>query len=144
MKISGKKNTGNNEWSTPDWLFKKYNAQYNFCMDLAAATNNTKCNHYYTKEDDALKKDWTIFKGWLWCNPPYGRNELKYFYKKADEEAQRGAKIIMLAPVNTSTIAFHKHVYKKYEIEFLEGRIKFVGAKSGAMFSSMIIKFKKS
>lgn len=141
LKIHYSSNT--NEYKTPKWLFDKLNKIYNFSYDLASNKNNTLCKNFFTKEENSLIQDWYKLKGWLWCNPPYSRQLLKLFYKKADEETQKGAKIIMLVPARTDTLYFHKYAYKKYEIEFLKGRLRFNNI-NNAPFPSMIIKFIKS
>ena len=46
-----------------------------------------------------------------------------------------------LLPARTSTKRFHKYCVKG-EIRFLEGRLKFQGAKSAAPFPSMIVIFR--
>lgn len=140
------------DWETPHKFWKELHEKYNFAVDLAASHQNTKCPFYFTKEDNVLNEDWhKLTKGWMWLNPPY--NMSKEFIQKCDEEAQKGAKIACLLPARTDTIAFHKHIYKKYEIDFLKGRLKFEingnpildknGKPQSAPFPSMVIKFCK-
>ena len=52
------------------------------------------------------------------------------------------AKVVMLLPARTDTKWFHDYIYGNCEIRFLRGRLKFVGAKNGAPFPSMIAIFK--
>jgi len=35
-------------WSTPDYLFKKYNDLYDFNLDVCASSENAKCSIYFT------------------------------------------------------------------------------------------------
>ena len=42
------------EWSTPQWLFDRYNDVYKFNLDVCATPENAKCNKYYTKGDHGL------------------------------------------------------------------------------------------
>ena len=147
------------DWETPQKDFEKWNEVYNFEIDLAANKNNSKCGvNYLDEEINSLDVDWyTLTNGWMWLNLPY--NKSKEFIEKCDKEAQKGAKIVCLLPARTDTIAFHTHIYKKYEIDLLKGRLKFEingkpipiynkktktfsGAQS-APFPSMLVFFKK-
>lgn len=76
----------------------------------------------------------------VFCNPPYGR-ELPKWIKKAHDEAEKGALVVMLIPARTDTRAFHDYIYHQAEIRFLRGRIRFVGSKWGAPFPSMVVIF---
>lgn len=77
------------EWGTPQELFNRLNKEFNFTFDICASKENAKCHKYYTKEEDALKKEWG---GVIWMNPPYGR-QIGIWVKKAkmrqDKERQQ-------------------------------------------------------
>lgn len=45
-------------WQTPPYVFKYYDARFNFSHDVAATASNALANCYYTEDDDALTKDW--------------------------------------------------------------------------------------
>ena len=77
----------------------------------------------------------------MFCNPPYGR-ELPKWIKKAHDEAEKGARVVMLIPARTDTLAFHDYIYHRAEIRFLKGRIKFGDAKTSAPFPSMVVIFR--
>lgn len=129
------------EYETPTKLFNELNEQYHFVWDLACSEENKKCLLGYTKEEDSLHMNWYIIDGFLWLNPPY--SQCKEFVKKAYEEMQLGAKIIMLLPSRTDTRYFHDYIYNKdgVEITFIKGRLKFNHLKSAAPFPSMVVKF---
>ena len=131
------------EWETPQDLFNELNNEFNFGWDLAATKENAKCKYFFTKEQDALGKDWFMIKSaWaLWCNPPYGRDIGKWV-KKAHLETMKGANIVMLLPARTDTKWFHDFIYGQHGIRFLKGRLKFGGAKHPAPFPSMVVIFK--
>ena len=153
--------TGKNDWSTPDDLFQRYNAIYNFVLDAAANSTNRKVSSYFGPgglEEDALTADWSpwLKKGSIWLNPPYSRNLQRRFIEKVVNECvkfdapeldvlnlprTRGL-VVCLLPARTDTKLFHE-IIKPYaaEIEFLKGRVKFVGAEHGAPFPSMIVIF---
>lgn len=129
--------SGSYEWSTPEWLFKKYDDQYHFTLDAAASAENTKCKQFFTKEDDALKQNWS---GVVWCNPPY-MQIIKWVYK-AWLESWLGATVVMLLPAGTDTKWFRFAMEKASEIHFISQRLKFGGAKQTAPTPSLIVVFK--
>lgn len=133
--------SGSTEWETPDALFKKYDNLYHFTIDVCATAENTKCKKYFSPADNGLAQDWA---GVCWMNPPYGRG-VEPWIKKAYESVQSGAVVVALLPVRTDTKWFHRYIYGKAEIYFLEGRVKFAqGEKSGpATFPSMIVVWDK-
>lgn len=134
-------------WETPPEVFIPLNEKYNFTMDLAANKFNKKCKEFVPEEKDSLKMDWHKHKGWLWLNPPYGRGIIHRWVEKCDHEAQEGANIIALLPARTDTLWFHYHIYHKYNIDFLKGRVKFFlnGLRQDAApFPSMIVMFSKT
>jgi site-specific DNA-methyltransferase (adenine-specific) len=49
----------------------------------------------------------------------------------------------MLIPARTDTMAFHKWIYGKAEVRFLQGRLRFGDAKNNAPFPSMIVIFRE-
>jgi site-specific DNA-methyltransferase (adenine-specific) len=133
------------EWETPDEFFDILDMEYNFQVDLAASESNKKCNLFFSQEDNALDKVWSLYHGYLWLNPPYGKT-IKDWVEKCDEQAQQGAKIIALLPARTDTRWFHNHIYKKYEVKFLKGRLKFLlngEMQNAAPFPSMLVIFEK-
>ena len=104
------------EWATPQALFDELDAEFHFDLDPCSTHENAK------------------------CNPPYGR-ELPKWIKKAHDEAEKGALVVMLIPARTDTRAFHDYIYHQAEIRFLRGRIRFVGSKWNAPFPSMVVIF---
>lgn len=126
-------------WATPQAFFDKLNAEFNFDIDVCAADDTAKCESYWTKEDDALSKDWF---GWgiehldahpvCFMNPPYSRSIGK-FVKKAYDESKKGSTVVALLPARTCTKWFHKYIWNKdknqpkqdVEVRFTEGRLIF-------------------
>lgn len=116
--------SASNEWETPRPLFDEYDAIYHFQLDAAATKENALCKTFFTLEDDALTKDWSIYRS-VWLNPPYGRIIGK-FMKKAWEESKKGCVVVCLIPARTDTAYFHDYCLKYGKIKFLRGRIKFI------------------
>jgi phage N-6-adenine-methyltransferase len=125
------------EWETPQDLFDKLNEEYHFELDVCATADNTKCERYFTKEQDGLKPEW---KGRCWMNPPYGK-EIGAWMKKAYESSLEGATVVCLVPARTDTAWWHDYAMKG-KITFLRGRLKFGGAKNNAPFPSAIVVFR--
>lgn len=66
------------QWRTPDAIWWGINAKFGpFSLDLFADDHNTKCDNYYTAEDNALAQDWSarlgVLGGAAYANPPYSR-----------------------------------------------------------------------
>jgi phage N-6-adenine-methyltransferase len=131
------------EWSTPQDLFDHLNEIFDFDLDAAATRENTKCSHWFTKEDDALIRNWTSFTTTraVWLNPPDGRGLIKWI-EKASTEAMKGLTVVCLLPARTDT-AWFQMCKLRGEIRFLRGRLKFGGHKNAAPFPSMIVVFDK-
>jgi site-specific DNA-methyltransferase (adenine-specific) len=45
-------------WATPDAVFETLDQEFNFTLDACATQENHKCEKYYTKKDDGLRKNW--------------------------------------------------------------------------------------
>ena len=142
--------SASDEWETPQDLFDRLDAEFNFQIDLAASATNAKCALYYCEKNDAPKQDWIHDGQRGWCNPPYSRGLCAKFIAKAAAQRLKGFLTVMLLPARTDTKAFHEHIYDAstwkgrtgIEIRLLPGRLKFSGAKAGAPFPSMLIVFK--
>lgn len=122
-------------WETPQELFDELDNEFHFDLDVCAIAENTKCNSFYTPEQDGLIQPWY---GKCWCNPPYGRQIAKWVKKAAESDCT----VVMLLPARTDTKWFHDYIYKRVEIRFLKGRLKFGNSKNSAPFPSMIVIFR--
>jgi phage N-6-adenine-methyltransferase len=136
------------DWETPKELFNELNMKYGpLELDVCASDTNTKCSTWFI--ENALEKNWVVYDEFLnkgtirpaqcWMNPPYGRGISKWI-KKAYEESLKGCRVVCLLPARTDTKWFHDYCMKG-KIEFLRGRVKFVGAKHSAPFPSMVVVF---
>ena len=138
------------EWETPLNVFEPLEKEFgDFDFDVSATKHNTKCNFFFSKEEDSLSKKWGRKN---WCNPPY--SQVNDFAQKALNEQQRGNMTVMLIPARTDTRFFHDYIYNKpdVEIRFVKGRIKFIspdgsllrgikmnGSNNAAPFASMVV-----
>ena len=128
-------------WATPQDFYNKLDKRFNFELDPCADEENHKCPLYYTKEEDGLKQDWGQYRTYV--NPPYGREISKWVEKAYKTNKEHGNLIVMLLPARTDTRWFHNFIYKKAEIEFIKGRLKFGNSKDSAPFPSMIVIFEE-
>ena len=137
MITSGLMTSTTDEWATPQGLFDKLNAVFNFTLDVCATPDNTKCAKYFTKEQDGLKQDWG--GAVIWCNPPYGREIGKWVELCAKH---RGV-AVMLVPARTDTRWWHDYINGNpdAQVRFLKGRLKFGNSKNSAPFPSAIVIF---
>lgn len=125
-------------WETPQDLFDELDKEYHFDLDVCATSENTKCKRYYTPEQDGLIQPWD---GTCWCNPPYGR-DIGQWVRRAFFASVGGTTVVMLLPARTDTKWFHDYIYKRAEIQFVKGRLKFGNSKNSAPFPSMIVVFR--
>lgn len=124
-------------WSTPEELYNKLNAEFNFDFD-PCPLNSTF---------DGLVIEWGMSN---FVNPPYSRKLKEAFVIKAIEQAKKGKTCVMLLPVSTSTRLFHRYILPNArEIRFLEGRVRFLGTNTkgeyvtdkAPMHDSMLVVF---
>ena len=128
--------SSSDEWETPQDVFDRLNAEFNFNLDPCATADNKKCDFYFTPEIDGLKQNWGGLR--VFCNPPYSK--IADWVKKSYSESLRpGTLVVMLIPARTDTRHFHEYILHRSEIRFLSGRLKFSGAKNNAPFPSMVV-----
>lgn len=100
-----------------------------FTIDVAASAENTKCDRYYTIDDDGLSQDWAGER--VWCNPPF--SNLEPWVRKAWLEAEAET-IVMLLPANRTEQGWWQDLVEPYRdragsplrLRFLRGRPRFV------------------
>ena len=119
ISLSDKRKKYTEGFCAPQWLFKKIDKEFHFDLDVCATTENTKCDRYYTEEEDGLSRVWF---GNAWCCPDCGKNPSAWVKKALGSNCNT----VMLLNVNTHAEWFHKYLYynPNIEIRFLEGSIK--------------------
>lgn len=129
-------------WQTPDPLFWSLDAEFDFTLDPCCTKETAKCQKFYTPDDDGLAQSWKGER--VFCNPPYSRGNIDKWVEKMHNERYDAELIVGLLPVSTSAKWFHKWIYRKSEIRFLKGRVRFVGAPYTAPFSSMLVIYRNT
>jgi phage N-6-adenine-methyltransferase len=125
-------------WETPADLFAVLNDEFHFDLDVCAQPATAKCSRYYTPEIDGLVQEW---QGVCWCNPPYGREIVKWMAKAHVSATSGIATIVCLVPARTDTQWWWN--YAQYgEVRFLPGRLTFGNAVNSAPFPSAVVIFR--
>lgn len=101
---------------TPADLWKDLCNEFAFTIDICASNENHLLPRYYTKEDDALTKDWS---GEIAYIHPLFDSKIGKFVEKAYKTKNLTA--VFLLPASTHTKYFHEHMYHNpnCEIRFL-------------------------
>jgi hypothetical protein len=116
------------DWRTPKGIYDALNEEFHFSFDPCPP--KPKFN--------GLMIPWGPSN---YVNPPYGPHIRKWL-EKALIERNKGKRSVFLLPARTDTKWFHQLVLPyAAEIRFVQGRLKFKGAKWYAPFPSMIVIF---
>lgn len=130
--------TQKDKWGTCPKIFKPLNEEFNFTLDPCCEIETALCEKYYTQKENGLIQDWQGEK--VYCNPPYSNGNIDLWMEKCYIESLKpNTTVVALVPVSTSARWWHSWVMNKSEIRFIERRVKFVGAKYTAPFSSAIL-----
>jgi len=121
------------DWPTPWDLFNRLDEVFHFDLDVCATAENTKCKAFYSPEMDGLKQDWPRDK-MMWCNPPYGREIVKWMDKIAESKCS----VVSLVPARTDAKWFQSMLCNNHFVLWVAGRVRFEGATSSAPFPSAI------
>lgn len=127
---------------TPRNFWKVLDDEFHFGLDVAATYDSTVCEEYFTIEDDGLNQDWSGFGGSVWCNPPFSRS-IGRWVEKSYEESLKGTVVVMLIPVKSDTMYWHRYVMRAAEVRLVKGRLSFGGSTSNAPFPCAVVLFDK-
>jgi phage N-6-adenine-methyltransferase len=108
----------NDEYETPEWLFKALDSEFGFTFDAAANEKNALCHEWTENLDEHLPgADEKVF-----CNPPYSEIE-----KFVDHALRSESKLwVMLLPNRTDTGWFQKLVDSHLvTLRFFRKRVRF-------------------
>ena len=137
MNLKGCFMSESNEWATPQDLFDELDKEFHFTLDPCSTEENHKCDKYFTKATDGLSQNWGGER--VFVNPPYGSEISKWVEKSYREGTKDNTLVVMLIPSRTDTRYFHDYIYKRCEIRFVKGRLKFGDGKGSAPFPSMLV-----
>jgi len=125
------------DWETPQEFFDVVDAEFNFTRDVCAVPETAKCDKFFSPSDNGLAQKWS---GMCWMNPPYSQSIPKWLSKAYREACSGDATVVCLVPARMGPRWFHEFA-PAAEIRLLKGRLKFVGAKTGAPFDAMLMIF---
>ena len=125
--IGTKTPRGTEDHRTPEKLFKGLSDLFGpFDLDAAASKENTKCESFFTHEENAFFQDWFADK--VWCNPPYHNIEQWIDTALIQLQNNKCSTIVFLLPSNrTEQRWFLKSIVNCSFIGFIRGRINFEG-----------------
>lgn len=124
--------SGNNEWYTPPYIISAVqqalggSIQFDpFSCALANAT--VQAEHYFTKEDNALQKDWDMYSR-VFVNPPYQRSLIQECVTRCVAYHARNPMLHMCILVNVSseTKWFQQLLHTSRCVCFFTRRIRFI------------------
>lgn len=125
------------QWATPNSFFAEIDKEFHFTLDPCANEYNHKCDKWYGKEDNGLLQDWGGHR--VFCNPPYGREIIKWVRKAYYESHKDNTLVCMLIPARTDTKYFHDYIQHRAEVRFIRGRLKFGSSENAAPFPTMLV-----
>ena len=139
------------DWQTPDSVLDLVEQFRHIRLDPCTTLDNpVGAEEFFTPADDGLSKDWQMERGGLiYVNPPYGRELKKWVGKVVSETSRRpfqsnrlGTEVILLIPARPDTANWQQGIFNNADaVCFVQGRIKFRGAHSGAPFPSALVYF---
>jgi len=109
------------DWYTPKHIFDSLNITFDLdpcCPEGGVSWIPAKS--HYSLPQDGLALPW---HGTVWCNPPYGKETLKWLAKM--NEHRNGVALVFS---RTDVKWFHETVTKADVLLFLQGRVQFVDA----------------
>lgn len=113
----------------PEYVHQLEDRFGKFTLDVAAAPHNTKCDRFFTKEQNGLAQSWANEQ--IWCNPPF--SDIEPWVRKAWREFEDTRGIVMILPANrTEQTWWQKLVEPRRDrgsgltVEFLPGRMRFL------------------
>lgn len=107
--------SGNNNYATPDWLYKALDME--FAFDLDPCPLNPDWDPEFSQ--DGLKLDWDGRR--VFCNPPW--SDITPWVEKAYSSR---ALVVFLVPARTDTTWFHMLVNCGASLRFFRKRVHFV------------------
>jgi len=123
------KSTGKQDYVTPKNFIARINRRWPCRFDLAADRKNFQFPAFFTKEDDALTKNWgelNFSRNYFWLNPPF-KDCGKFMEKCVYEMKTNNCKIVTLTLANRATKWYREIVRPNALSLILVERITFEG-----------------
>lgn len=124
------------DYATPKALYEQLDSEFHFTDDPCPYDTTTRAIY---GEHDGLARPWG---GVTYVNPPYGKQAIVAWVKRAYEEWQQGKTVVLLIPSRTDTKWWHQYCMKATEIRFVKGRLHFNDGPHPAPFPSAIVVFR--
>lgn len=115
--------------ATSPEVFGPLNDRFRFTIDVAASAHNTKCERFYSIDQDGLAQSWAGER--VWCNPPY--SNIEPWVAKAHEASAE--LVVMILPANRTEQGWWQRQVEPHRdravgalvsVEFLPGRLRFI------------------
>ena len=120
MNVAFERTEQKDEWLTPPHVFEPLQPfDLDPCQPIDPPWYIARGG--YNVLDDGLSQQW---EGFVWCNPPYGKETPKWLKKMA--EHNNGIALIF---ARTDTRMFHDYVFNADAILFIKGRLSFCNVK---------------
>jgi len=154
------------QWRTPENIFWGINSLFGpLVLDLFTDGENSKCEAFYTAEDNALTQDWSLrleeLNGAAFGNPPYSRASMhedhyitgmRYIMQHAAAMREKGGRYVFLIKAATSEVWWPEDAD---HVAFIRGRLGFdlpewfipkdeKQVPTGAFFAGAVVIFDKS
>ena len=111
-----------NEWYTPKYIFEALDVKFN--LDVASPKDRTYCHvpatRFFDSDQDGLNTAWL---GFVWMNPPFGYQKIKYQWIHKFLSHGNG---VALMPDRTSAPWWQYFAKSCDAILFVDGKIKFI------------------
>lgn len=114
------------DWATPPHFLEEIKKEFGDFFDPCPW-------HHNINDWNGLSIKWSEIN---FVNPPYSQKLKEAFVIRAiDHRISFNYKSILLLPVSTSTILFHKYINRyKQKIRFIKGRLRFIGINQKGQF----------
>lgn len=135
------RNTGDNEWYTPEAIINAARIALGGHIDLDPASSEAanavvQASRYYTIANDGLSQHW---QGRIWLNPPYASDKIARFVAKFIKHAENGDLEAGIILVNNATeTAWGQSLLKASDCVFFPGsRVRFWQQGSDGLLSPL-------